>query len=66
LSEALRPLELWKWIIIPVLLILLMIFRPTGMIAFREFDIRKLLEPKEKSGGPDAEPARPAQVTSEE
>jgi branched-chain amino acid transport system permease protein len=46
LSEALRPLELWKWIIIPVLFILVMVFRPTGLIAFREFDVRKVLEPK--------------------
>jgi branched-chain amino acid transport system permease protein len=46
LSEALRPLELFKWIIIPVMLILVMVFRPTGLIAFREFDIKKLLEPK--------------------
>ncbi len=46
LSEALRPLELMKWIIIPLLLILVMIFRPTGLIAFRELDIGKLLEPK--------------------
>jgi branched-chain amino acid transport system permease protein len=66
LSEALRPLELWKWIIIPVLLILLMVFRPTGMIAFTEFDVRKLLEPREKPRGPDAEPGLQAQVTSEE
>jgi branched-chain amino acid transport system permease protein len=48
LSEALRPLELWKWIIIPILFILVMIFRPTGLIAFREFDVRKVLEPKTK------------------
>jgi branched-chain amino acid transport system permease protein len=46
LSEALRPLELYKWIIIPLLLILVMIFRPTGMIAFREFDVVRLLQPK--------------------
>jgi branched-chain amino acid transport system permease protein len=46
LGEALRPLELWKWIIIPVLLILVMVFRPTGLIAFRDFDIRKLLAPR--------------------
>jgi hypothetical protein len=43
-----------------------MVFRPTGLIAFTEFDVRKLLEPRGKPGGPDAEPARPAQVTSEE
>ena len=46
LSEALRPLEIFKWIIIPLLLILVMIFRPTGLIAFKEFDIKSLLEPK--------------------
>jgi branched-chain amino acid transport system permease protein len=57
LSEALRPLELWKWIIIPVLLILVMIFRPTGLIAFREFDVEKLLQPKAAREGLRAEPA---------
>ena len=46
LGEALRPLEILKWIIIPLLLILLMIFRPTGLIAFTEFDVRKMMEPK--------------------
>jgi branched-chain amino acid transport system permease protein len=46
LSEALRPLELYKWIIIPILLILVMIFRPTGLISFKEFDIEALLKPK--------------------
>jgi branched-chain amino acid transport system permease protein len=47
LGEALRPLEIFKWIIIPLLLILVMIFRPTGLIAFKEFDARKLIQPKE-------------------
>ena len=47
LSEALRPLEILKWIIIPVLLILLMIYRPTGLIAFTELDPISLLRPKE-------------------
>jgi branched-chain amino acid transport system permease protein len=46
LVEALRPLEIFKWIIIPLLLILVMIFRPTGLIAFKEFDARKLVQPK--------------------
>jgi len=49
LSEALRPLEIFKWIIIPLLLILVMIFRPTGIIAFREFDIRHLIRPKQRA-----------------
>jgi branched-chain amino acid transport system permease protein len=48
LSEALRPLEIYKWIIIPTLLILVMIFRPTGLIAFKDFDIVELVKPKKR------------------
>jgi branched-chain amino acid transport system permease protein len=48
LSEALRPLEIFKWIIIPLLLILVMIFRPTGLIAFKEFVVEDLVKPKKK------------------
>ncbi len=51
LGEALRPLEIYKWIIIPLLLILVMIFRPTGLIAFKEFNIRELISPKHKAVG---------------
>ncbi len=51
LGEALRPLEIFKWIIIPLLLILVMIFRPTGLIAFKELDAANLLKPKRKPGG---------------
>lgn len=50
LGEALRPLELFKWIIIPLLLILVMIFRPTGLIAFKEFSVQRLVQPKQKPG----------------
>ncbi|MGB7875298.1 MAG: branched-chain amino acid ABC transporter permease, partial [Anaerolineales bacterium] len=46
ISEALRPLDIYKWIIIPIMLILIMIFRPTGLIAFTEFDVEKLFQPK--------------------
>jgi branched-chain amino acid transport system permease protein len=46
LGEMLRPLELFKWIIIPLLLILVMIFRPPGLISFKEFDVKKLIQPK--------------------
>ena len=46
LGEALRPLEIYKWIIIPLLLILVMIFRPTGLIAFKEFNVRNLIKPR--------------------
>jgi len=49
LSEALRPLEIFKWIIIPLLLILVMIYRPTGLIAFKEFNVMNLLKPKPMS-----------------
>jgi branched-chain amino acid transport system permease protein len=49
LMEALRPLEILKWIVIPVLLILVMIFRPTGLIAFREFKVENLIRPRDKS-----------------
>ena len=47
LGEALRPLEIFKWIVIPLLLILVMIYRPTGLIAFKEFDVRQVFGPKE-------------------
>lgn len=50
MSEALRPLEILKWIIIPVLLILLMVFRPTGLIAFTDLNIGRLLQPKQVEG----------------
>lgn len=46
LGEALRPLELWKWIIIPLILILVMIYRPHGLISFTEINVEKLLQPK--------------------
>jgi branched-chain amino acid transport system permease protein len=50
LGEMLRPLALYKWIVIPLLLILVMIYRPTGLVAFKEFDVRKLIQPKRKPG----------------
>ncbi|GAB4504521.1 MAG: hypothetical protein Fur0043_15150 [Anaerolineales bacterium] len=46
ISEALRPLEIYKWIIIPIMLILIMIFRPTGLVAFTDFDVERLFHPK--------------------
>lgn len=51
LSEALRPLEIYKWIIIPLLLILVMLFRPTGLIAFTEFNPREIMKPRNKTMG---------------
>jgi branched-chain amino acid transport system permease protein len=51
LGEALRPLEIYKWIIIPLLLILVMLFRPTGLIAFTEFKPKELMKPRQQIGG---------------
>ncbi len=48
ISEALRPFAEWKWIIIPIILILIMIFRPTGLVAFTEFKVERLFLPKDK------------------
>lgn len=48
LGEALRPLELYKWIIIPLILILVMIFRPYGLISFKEINAKRLLRSKHK------------------
>lgn len=50
LGEVLRPLEIFKWIIIPLLLILVMIFRPTGLIAFKELNVTNLVKPKQNPG----------------
>lgn len=49
LGEALRPLELFKWIIIPLILIFVMIFRPYGLISFTEINAKKLLAAKHKN-----------------
>jgi len=56
LSEALRPLQILKWICIPLLLILVMIYRPRGIMAFKEFNPRKILAPRtgKAKGGTDA------------
>ncbi|MCG6930982.1 MAG: branched-chain amino acid ABC transporter permease [Desulfofustis sp.] len=49
LSEALRPLELFKWIIIPLILILVMIYRPHGLISFTELNVKGLIRPRNKA-----------------
>ncbi len=36
LLEVLRPLGLWRWVVGPLLLVLLMIFRPQGLMGFRD------------------------------
>ena len=51
LGEALRPLEIYKWLVIPLLLIVVMITRPTGLISFTTFDFTTLIKPKQKPEG---------------
>ncbi len=34
--EFLRPLGIWRWVIGPLLLVLLMIFRPQGLMGFKD------------------------------
>ena len=36
LLELLRPLQIWKWVIIPLILIIVMQFRPEGIMGNRE------------------------------
>jgi ABC-type branched-chain amino acid transport system, permease component len=36
LLEALRPLQIYKWVIVPLILILLMQFRPEGIMGNKE------------------------------
>jgi branched-chain amino acid transport system permease protein len=48
LGESLRPLEIYKWLVIPLLLIIVMITRPTGLISFTEFDFTQTIKPKQK------------------
>ena len=37
LSQVLQPLGTWRMVIIPLILVLLMIFRPRGIMGMREF-----------------------------
>jgi len=39
LIEAFRPLAVLKWVVIPLILILLMIYRPQGLFGFREMTL---------------------------
>ncbi len=39
LIEALRPLAVLKWVVLPIILILLMLYRPQGLFGFREMKL---------------------------
>ena len=52
LLELLRPLELLKWVIVPLLLFFLMLFRPEGLLGHKELTealpwLRRLFPSKE-------------------
>lgn len=51
--EAFRPLQMFKWVVIPLLLILLMLFRPEGILGHRELTdvfprLRRTFKPQEE------------------
>jgi branched-chain amino acid transport system permease protein len=53
LLELLRPLGLFKWVVIPLLLIIMMLFRPRGIMGSRELTdvfprLRTLLQPEKE------------------
>jgi branched-chain amino acid transport system permease protein len=37
LLEVLRPLQVWRFVLMPLLLVFLMIYRPRGIMGLREF-----------------------------
>jgi branched-chain amino acid transport system permease protein len=55
--EILRPLGLWRWVIGPLLLVLLMIFRPRGIMGLKEW---RWFEPVKFFGGGGQGPMAPA------
>jgi len=50
LLEVFRPLQVWRMVLIPLLLVLLMIFRSRGIMGFTEF--RWLIPKREKNDTP--------------
>jgi branched-chain amino acid transport system permease protein len=54
--ELLRPLQVIKWVVVPLLLILLMLFRPEGLMGQRELTdvfprLRRLFGPRKEGHG---------------
>jgi len=51
--EILRPLQLYKWVVVPLILILLMLFRTEGLLGHRELTdvfprLRRIFGPREE------------------
>ncbi len=56
LLEVLRPLQVWKWVVIPLLLVLTMLIRPEGIMGNKEIhdiipQLKPLFRPKEEVEG---------------
>jgi branched-chain amino acid transport system permease protein len=56
LLELLRPLGIWRWVLGPLLLVLLMIFRPLGLMGFKESRWFRPAMPAMVLGGGGQEP----------
>jgi branched-chain amino acid transport system permease protein len=55
LLELLRPLGLWRWVVGPLVLVLLMIFRPRGIMGLKES--RWLAPAMERTREPTSSPS---------
>ena len=62
LLEVLRPLGLWRWVVGPLMLVLLMIYRPQGLMGFKEAGLFKPAVPNPGGGNPA--PPAPATASS--
>jgi branched-chain amino acid transport system permease protein len=60
LLEVLRPLGIWRWVVGPLMLVLLMIYRPQGLMGFKEAGLFKPATPNPGGGSPGP----PAPATS--
>ena len=58
LLELLRPLGIWRWVVGPLMLVLLMIYRPQGLMGFKEARLFKPELPR-RPDGPGASPCEP-------
>ena len=58
LLELLRPLGIWRWVVGPLMLVVLMIFRPQGLMGFKEARLFKPELPQPGGGSPTPRPRR--------
>ena len=54
LLELLRPLGLWRWVVGPLMLVLLMIYRPQGLMGFKEARLVQAGRRRPPGAGADA------------